>query len=386
LIGFVRPWRNRAWAVGVVTMLAAAGASAEASTVAVGPTTSTPGWRVVKVVASHRHSEILNEIVATGPGDAWAAGDVCRPCAEGDGFFIPKMILEHWNGHVWSRIRPPASMIRNVKGVAFLRASSNRNVWIFVSNGGPDTVLRYNRTKWSKTVLPPITYPLRSFGYGAGPLVFGPDNVWKFAGIYAIHYAHHAWHRSRLPTAIRTNRAVDAVSADDIWALGRYGKKCGCHPGNRYVAMHWNGHVWRIVASLKSLTLPSAHRFTLGPVVAAGPKDFWILGNLLHAPFLLHWTGAAAGWKRIEIPAANSIYGVVQDGHRGLWLYVYHEDTTSTLDHYSAGTWTQYPLPTTPGGPDIYSMAWIPGTQSVWAVGPALSEGRYRGVILKYGR
>jgi hypothetical protein len=151
--------------------------------------------------------------------------------------------------------------------------------------------------------------------------------------------------------------------------------------------MHWNGHVWQIVASLNSLTIPSAHRFTLGPVVAAGPTSFWILGNLLHAPFLLHWTGTAGGWKRIDVPAANTIYGIVRDGNRGLWLYAYNEDNTWTLDHYSAGTWTQYPIPSTSGGsPVIYSMASIPGTQSVWAVGTVFSAGKYKGVILKYGK
>ncbi len=380
MTSLVRSRRNQACAVGVVALLAAVAAPTQADAHAA----SGPGWRAVKIVASDRHDVILNKIVATGPGDAWAVGDVCRPCVEGDGFFVPNLILERWNGHTWSRIRPPAAVLKNVDGWATLRASSRKNVWIFVGNGGPDTVLRYNGTKWTKTVLPAITDPLHSFGMNGGPLVFGPNDVWKFAGIYAIHYSHHTWHRSRLPTAIRTFGAVDAVSANDIWALGRYGKQCGCHTGNRYVAMHWNGRSWRIVASLNSLTIPSAHRFTLGPVVAAGPNDFWILGNLLHAPFLLHWTGAAAGWKRIEIPA-DSIYRIVRDGNQGLWLYVYMQDGTSALDHYSAGTWTKYPVPSTPGGaPDIYSMASIPGTQSVWGVGPSLSNGRYRGVIIKY--
>lgn len=384
----VRARRSRLWAVGAVTLVAAAatGASAAASPAPGIDTTSTPGWRVVKVVASDRHSEVLNGIVATGPRDAWVAGDICRPCSEDEGFFVPKLILEHWNGHAWSRIRPPAAMIRNLTGFATLRASSNRNVWIFVGNVGPYTVLRYNGTKWTKRVLPSVTNPLRPFGFGGGPLVFGPDNVWMFAGIYAIHYTHHAWHRSRLPVALKTLGAVDAVAANDIWALGRYGRKCGCHPGNRYVAMHWNGRSWTIVASLNSLSIPSAHGFTLGGVVAAGRQDFWVLGNLVHAPFLLHWTGPAAGWKRIEIPAANVIYGIARDGNRGLWLYTYNLDGTWTMDHYSAGTWTQYPVPTTSGvSPFINSMASIPGTQSVWASGSAFWDGTAKGVILKYG-
>jgi len=120
--------------------------------------------------------------------------------------------------------------------------------------------------------------------------------------------------------------------------------------------------------------------------VAAGPRDVWVAGNLLHAPFLLHWTGAA-GWKRIDLPpTADDFDGIVRDGNHGLWLYVTNKDTSSYFYHYSAGIWTQYPIPATPGGhPTIYSMAWIPGTQSVWAAGTFLSAGKYKGVVLKYG-
>jgi hypothetical protein len=68
---------------------------------------------------------------------------------------------------------------------------------------------------------------------------------------------------------------------------------------------------------------------------------------------------------------------------------VYTEDGTWQFDHYNAGTWTQQPVPTAPGGTNfLYSMSWIPGTHSVWAVGQALPSAtatKSQAVILKYG-
>jgi hypothetical protein len=115
-----------------------------------------------------------------------------------------------------------------------------------------------------------------------------------------------------------------------------------------------------------------------------------VLGNLTHAPFLLHWAGPTSGWSMVDLPAgSNTVYGMTQDGQGGLWLYVYREDQTWQFYHYSAGTWTQQPVPTAPGGSNfLYSMSWIPRTHSVWAVGQALPSAtatKYQAVILKFG-
>jgi hypothetical protein len=145
-----------------------------------------------------------------------------------------------------------------------------------------------------------------------------------------------------LPAALRAYGDVSFVSPTDIWALGRFSRRSQV-TGNRYAAMHWNGKSWGVV-SLGAIRLPSPAKYRLGPIMATGPRDLWVIGNLTHAPFLLHWAGSATGWSRVDPPAGtNTIDGIVQDGHGGLWLYAYREDATWQFDHYNARTWTQQP-------------------------------------------
>ena len=372
--------------VSALALLAALGTS---SLPAAARPTSAPGWRIVTELAPAGQSASVNEVVPTGSKDAWAGGDICPPCVEGSGFELGNMLLEHWDGSAWGRVRPPAALLRNLHGPATIDASSPRNVWIFVAGSGSYTVLRYNGVRWTRFVLPGSAEPHHNYGSGGGTAVFGPDDAWIFVGDFAFHYAHHTMHSSRLPAALRGGPGIVApLSADDIWLLGRYARATG-KPGNRWAAMHWNGKSWSVV-SLGAVKIPALRTVHLGPIVASGPRDVWVLANVVHAPFLLHWTGPASGWSQVSLPASTvAVYGMTQDGGGGLWLYVYREDQTWQLDHYDAGSWTQEGVPTEPGGfTTIYSMAWIPGTHSVWAAGTSSSSAptaKMQGVILKYG-
>ena len=361
-----------------------AGLAAPAQARASGPA----GWRIVKVIARTARSMVLNKVTATGSASAWAAGSTCPPCDEGDLFATTNLLLERWTAGNWSRVRPPSRLLRGMGSFATMDASSRTNLWIIGGNQATTSLLRYNGAKWTKITLPAPPAPEHNYGGGGAIHAFGPADIWSFAGDFAFHYHRHGWQRTRLPAALRAYGDVSFVSSTDIWALGRYSRRSQVS-GNRYAAMHWNGKSWRVV-SLGAIKLPQPTKYRLGPIVATGPRNLWVVGNLVHAPFLLHWAGSAGGWSRVDLPTgSNSIDAMAQDGHGGLWLYAYSEAGTWQFDHYNAGNWTQQPVPTEPGGSNLlYSMSWIPGTHSVWAVGQALPSAtatKLQAVILKYG-
>jgi hypothetical protein len=369
-------------------LVAALGTTSGLAAPAQARVSGTPGWRIVKVIARSRQSVVLNDVVSTGSRSAWAAGDFCPPCNETNLFVTGNLLLERWSGNTWSRVRPPQRLLNGAGSYATMDASSATNLWIIGGSQPPAILLRYNGVKWARIALPAPPAAEHNYGGGSTAYAFGPEDIWFFVGDFAFHFVHHHWQLKRLPAALRSFGNVSFVSSTDIWALGRYSRRSAVS-GNRYAAMHWNGRSWSVV-SLGAIKLPSPTKYRLGPTIATGPRDLWVVGNLVHAPFLLHWAGSATGWSRVDLPpGSNTVYGMTQDGHGGLWLYVYREDQTWQFDHYSAGAWTQQPVPTAPGGTNfLYSLSWIPGTHSVWAVGQALPSAtatKYQAVILKYG-
>lgn len=346
-----------------------------------------PGWRIVKIAGSPERGADFNSVVSSGSANAWAGGTDGALGLEGGGVFLtPNALLEHWNGTAWRRVRVPVRLIRGLGGVETISSSSARNTWIFGINAVRVWTLRYDGTTWTKTMLPTAMTNAMERGNGGGAVTFGPDNAWIISGGHAYHYARHVWRGMRLPAGTLI-RGLDPVSARDMWVLGRYSKRQQ-RSGNRYVAMHWNGSSW-LPVQMGHLRLPSVSKFTLGPWAANGPRNLWVVGNLLHAPFLLNWAGPTRGWTRVSIPAGTtSIDAAAADGNGGVWLYAYLENQTWAFLHYQAGAWTTYHVPTVPGGfTQVYSMNLITGTHSIWAAGTSLARSATKSlaVVLKYG-
>ncbi len=174
---------------------------------------------------------------------------------------------------------------------------------------------------------------------------------------------------------------MSALSATDIWVCGATRLFA---PG----VEHWDGHHWHAVP-LPRLGLSDSNPGLLMGIAALGSRDVWadvFVPNTAPHTILLHWNGTA--WKRPAFPYSGAIpSAVVADGHGGLWLPI---DTgnppviSSWFAHYSGGHWTKTAVPRRTGDqPDVYPMAQIPGTRSMWAIGALNDESGE--AILKYG-
>jgi len=139
----------------------------------------------------------------------------------------------------------------------------------------------------------------------------------------AEHWDGSSWSVTRTPDPGRSGDhlyAVDAVSPDDVWAVGQ---KLGSRVPDQGLVEHWNGRRWQVVP------LPASPANVLLDGVTVADGQVWAVGEA-------------------DTP----------DG--GLPL----------IEHYSGGRWTAASLPAVPDGSNwanLYGVAVAGG--SAWAVG-----------------
>jgi hypothetical protein len=248
-----------------------------------------------------------------------------------------------------------------------------------------------------------------------------------------MHWDGTSWSRvpSPNPSATGDNvlSAIDAISADDIWAVGWHasGELDGAT-----LTEHWDGSDWSVVLSPNpghrgrnvlsgvggvsdedvwtvgsftstgsdSWTLvarwngkrwsrptsPNPGRLTneLLSVSAQSSKDVWAVGDYASVPgrtcgLIEHWNGRR--WHRVPGPdlgdSTSVLTGVSADAGDDAWAVGYVESAgiqeTLTL-HWDGVTWTQLASP----NPGVYANSFrgvaAGAPDSVWAVGIAFAS------------
>ena len=151
--------------------------------------------------------------------------------------------------------------------------------------------------------------------------------------------------------------AVDAVAPDDVWAVGGY--------SNQYsLITHWDGSEWSLVEHPNPSPLQR-----LNGVAAAGPDDVWAVGYAttggVSRTHVLHWDGST--WTKITSPngssghnqllgvdviAPNDVWAVGEDGGKSLTL------------HWNGSTWSRVASPS-----NTLTAVSAVDHDDVWAVG-----------------
>src|SRR5262249_42094290 len=129
----------------------------------------------------------------------------------------------------------------------------------------------------------------------------------------AEHWNGHAWTVVRTPNPGSAGNhlyAVDAVSRDDVWAVGQ---RLGSRAPDHGLIEHWNGRKWTVI------TLPGSTKSAsvlLDPVVAKGSR-VWVAGEADSPsggrPLIAHF--AKGRWTLAHLPAAagsnwTNLYGL----------------------------------------------------------------------------
>ena len=91
-------------------------------------------------------------------------------------------------------------------------------------------------------------------------------------------------------------RAVTALSACNVWAVGDYANNAG---QRLTLAEHWNGTSWKVVHT------PNAGDVDLLTAVSAvSPGNVWAVGHADGRSLILHWNGRK--WARVPSPSPGS--------------------------------------------------------------------------------
>lgn len=346
---------------------------ASAMNVPVAQAAPVPGWRIVE--AGSPTGDMFADIVATGPGDAWAFG------SNGP---------ERWNGKTWQVYTGSNAPVGDASDNPIrVSASSPDNIWVSWGSGVGQFLYHWNGKGWTTTTAPVAHYVM-------GLTTTGPNDAWMFGdtspdpkhGIFkplARHFDGKTWRTVAGPGYVSQ---VSAVSRTNIWALSTNGPT-----GNRTVAAHWNGRSWTTI-SLPDLRLPKKIWASPAAIYASSASNVWVTESILRPPnwnpagaVLLHWNGRS--WSHITAGGpTDSLSTVAPDGSGGLWIQTQYGNFLPGIIHYSHGTWKRFPLPTRQGwASGLMGMAQVPGTDSVWGSGWLQHNGQLPlATIFKFGR
>jgi hypothetical protein len=162
--------------------------------------------------------------------------------------------------------------------------------------------------------------------------------------------------------------SVAAISASDIWAVGKYGNSIP-----RTLIEHWNGSKWSITPR------PAIANSSLNGVAALASNDVWAVGDVLNGSYhtlIEHWNGSI--WSVVPSPntqAEDYLQGIAVVSPNDIWATGETEDSIAgshtLFEHWNGTQWSIIASPD-PGGTSrflyLLSIAAV-SSNNVWAVG-----------------
>jgi hypothetical protein len=372
------------------SLIAGLGPNGRAAPAAEPQTVCDADWTVVP--SPNADDEVdngLSSLAVVSASDIWAVGNSGTYAEE------RSTLAEHWNGSSWS-ISPTPNGPNEVNWLLGADARASNDVWaVGYSATNPPfqsqsvtLIEHWNGSAWSLVPSPNPTPPLsgggpvsnelfgvaavsandvwavgRSFDYGAGQTLVVHWNGTAWSVVPAPHPGEYSWLRS-----------VSAVSANDVWAVGtRY------RNGSQVtLVLHWNGTAWSVVPS------PNDGPFTqeLFRVRAVSANDVWAVGyhlavfgfNQVYQTTILHWNGTA--WSVVPSPDVNQLsnylWSVDGTSATDAWAVGFFDtgsDLQTMTQHWDGTAWTIVPSPNASDHIDeLTDVAAISPTE-VWAVG-----------------
>lgn len=164
---------------------------------------------------------------------------------------------------------------------------------------------------------------------------------------------------------------ISAPAADDAWAVGLVA------PGDfeGYALTHWNGARWSRVTPAPWL---------VRSVEAVGANDVWAMeSGESSPPKAHHWNGAR--WTSMPLPSkpgepagyGSSVHDVAAVSTRNVWAVGSHEAgdgaRRAEIVHWNGSRWTWVAAPTYDGDSRFTSLA-VVSAHEIWAVGTTVDD------------
>jgi hypothetical protein len=268
----------------------------------------------------------------------------------------------------------PGSLIISgqLSGVAVLSAAS---VWAAGNTiVGNAVSMHWDGSTWTQVLTPYGDRPVSPAGAFRAVAAVSADDIWAVGGIGDSpigHWDGRAWSPSPVPYPADHVylEGVAAASAPDVWAVGGGGDV------GRPVILHWDGTAWTQVPG----PVPAGTVSDLHGVSAASASSAWAVGDTetragTQVPLIEHWNGDA--WTLVPspvIPGGGTLAGITASSPHNAWA-VGASGRRGLIEHWDGRTWTIVPSPDLGaggGGGGLHGVA-IASDGSAWAVGEAL--------------
>ena len=283
----------------------------------------------------------LESISMVSSNDGWAVGfEGYAP----NGVDIGSVLL-HWDGSAWNRVTSPINI--PLYAVKMISATDGWAV------GKGSIILHWNGSAWSL----PSSYCGYSCVYLYSIDFTSANDVWAGGDGGFTHWDGSTWSYPSMYSG-RLFTSVSAISADDVWMVGRYGSG----PLYQMLIAHWNGNAW--IESIQNIG-----NYGLNAVDMLSSSEGWAVGS----HYISHYTGS---WEisSVSYPSLTSLEMLsANDG----WVVGGTTNIVSTglglILHWDGNTWN---VIDNPASKMLVSIDMLSANEG-WAVG-------YDGIILHY--
>lgn len=221
-----------------------------------------------------------------------------------------------------------------------------------------------------------VASPNRRKAWDGGNQLFdltaaGGTDVWAVGtsgDTLVEHLGHSGWKIVRTPvlptTGVHTLYAASGTGAGDVWAVGDGGGGTEELP----LVEHWDGAVWRVVASFGWGAHP--RQGVLTDVAAIAPDDAWVVGYLTPSgrTLLERWDGSR--WHRLDAGIRSGwLRAVSASDASNVWALGSRRLGASFVERWNGSTWKVVSFgPKLPAGAAFYDVLAL-GPKDVWLAG-----------------
>ncbi len=306
--------------------------------------------------------DILYGITAISPQNVWAVGRTINKQG------LNHVLIEHWDGKQWSRVYSP-NPDSSVNYLLAVAAVSTNDVWAVGGNASSTLIEHWDGRNWS-IILSPGTGALN------GVSTLSSTNVWAVGSngkTLAEHWNGTRWSIVKSPNPGKYGNglaAVTTISSSDVWAVG---DAATTQFGEVSLIEHWNGTQWRVVKS------PSTGRFpyNLRAVSAVSASDIWAVGTYTVPPgdisltLTEHWNGTQ--WSIVPSPSPTGddyLLGVVALAANDAWAVGdYSSNGQNLVVHWDGTSWSEVSSPYRRGTGSSLGAISADSANDIWAAG-----------------
>jgi S-layer family protein len=336
-------------------------------------------WRIVDSPNVDNSGNALYDVAVASATDVWAVG-----------FYIDlgrfRTLTLHWDGSQWNNVPSPNPGSDSEDNLLYgVAAVSPNDVWAVgthTDNSADTTplILHWDGSQWNEVPGPVIAGKNTRL---EDVEAISADDVWAVgswtnmsggAGTLTLHWDGTNWSQVSSPSTGEFSglNAVSGTSSTDVWAAGT----AFTSGGFQALTLHWNGQAWSMVNTPNIFNDSS-----LNGIEAIAPNDAWAVGYYSNDGFdyftlTLHWDGTA--WSQASSPNGsdvdNTLTSVSAASPSDVWAvgYYFNQDINrneTIILRWNGSAWARVANPNTQTDLNYLQGVAVVWSDDVWAVG-----------------